>query len=135
MLLQGLVASMTALLPSSTAVLTANPFQWQLFLTGTRYSTMASCQSSVTSGESRKDSKQFIEPVEQRRSSVGEIMSKAKAKLTRAPSGSEALPDDEADFERQKAKEVVKQKRQEDYERLDLEKKTKFGMGGGNWTG
>lgn len=61
-------------------------------------------------------------------------MDKAKSKLSRRPSGAETLPDDEQDFERQKAKEVEKQRRKEEYERLGLEDRTKFGMpGAGGW--
>jgi len=57
-------------------------------------------------------------------------MDKAKQKLGRKPSGADALPDSEEDFERQKAKAVEKQKRKEEYERLGLGDKTKFGMPG-----
>lgn len=61
-------------------------------------------------------------------------MDKAKAKLSRTPSGAEELTDDQEDFERQKAKEVEKQKRKEEYERLSLGDRTKYGVSGaGGW--
>lgn len=58
-------------------------------------------------------------------------MDKAKSKLGRSPSGVEALPNDELDYERQRAKAVEKQRRKEEYERLGLSEKTKYGMPGG----
>lgn len=61
-------------------------------------------------------------------------MEKAKSKLGRRPSGADVLPDDEQDFERQKAKAIEKQRRKEEYERLGLGDRTKFGMpGAGGW--
>lgn len=59
----------------------------------------------------------------QRKSSVGKIMDKAKSKIN----GRERLSDDADDFEKSKAKEVEKQKKKEEYERLGLGDKTKFG--------
>ncbi|RMX79497.1 hypothetical protein D0869_08268 [Hortaea werneckii] len=72
---------------------------------------------------------------EERKSSFGQAMEKAKAKLSRSkPSNSESLPGDEADFEKQKAKDVEKQKRKEEYERLGLKEQTTFGLSGaGGW--
>ncbi|KAK5127165.1 hypothetical protein LTR85_008526 [Meristemomyces frigidus] len=71
---------------------------------------------------------------ERRKSSLEQVMDKAKAKLSRRPSGTEALPDDAEDFERQKAKEIEKQNREKEYERLGLGDKTKYGMSGaGGW--
>jgi hypothetical protein len=58
-------------------------------------------------------------------------MDKARSKLGRRPSGAESLAADEAEFERQKAKEIEKQRRKEEYERLGLGDRTKFGMPGG----
>ncbi|RMZ06411.1 hypothetical protein D0862_04624 [Hortaea werneckii] len=74
-------------------------------------------------------------PEQERKSSFGQAMEKAKAKLSRSkPSNSESLPDDNADFERQKAKDVEKQKRKEEYERLGLKEQTTFGLSGsGGW--
>lgn len=40
------------------------------------------------------------------------------------------LADDEADFERRKAKEEKKEQRKEEYERLGLDKKVHFGAAG-----
>ena len=61
-------------------------------------------------------------------------MDKARSKLGGRPSGAEALPDDEQDFERQKAKAIEKQRRKDEYERLGLGDRTTFGMpGSGNW--
>ena len=61
-------------------------------------------------------------------------MDKTKSKLGRRPSGAESLPDDEEDFQRQKAKAIEKQRRKEEYERLGLSDRTKFGMSGaGGW--
>lgn len=58
------------------------------------------------------------------------MMDKAKAKL----SGSERLPNDEREYQRMQAKEIEKQRRREDYERLGLEERTKFGTpGAGAW--
>ena len=51
--------------------------------------------------------------------------------MSRSPSGSEALPGNELEFERQRAKAVKKQQRKEEYERLGLGDKTKFGTPGG----
>lgn len=49
-------------------------------------------------------------------------------------SGSERLANDESDFERAKAKELEKQRRKEEYERLGLGDRTKFGQpGAGGW--
>ncbi|KAI6861718.1 hypothetical protein KC343_g11653 [Hortaea werneckii] len=72
---------------------------------------------------------------QERKSSFGQAMEKARAKLARSkPSNSEFLPDDEADFEKQKAKDVEKQKRKEEYERLGLKEQTTFGLNGaGGW--
>ncbi|RMY74614.1 hypothetical protein D0863_03133 [Hortaea werneckii] len=72
---------------------------------------------------------------QERKSSFGQAMEKAKARLSRSkPSNSESLPDDEADFEKQKAKDVEKQKRKEEYERLGLKEQTTFGLSGaGGW--
>lgn len=71
---------------------------------------------------------------EHRKSSFVKAIGKAKAKMSRSPSGAEELPDDEGDFERQKAKEVEKQKRKDDYERLGLGDRTKYGVSGaGGW--
>lgn len=55
-------------------------------------------------------------------------MDKAKAKLGR--SGSEVLASDEEEFEKMKAKEVKKEERQREYERLGLSDQTKMGMKG-----
>lgn len=61
-------------------------------------------------------------------------MEKAISKISRKPSGAKSLPQDEADFERQKAKEIDKLKRAEEYERLALADRTKFGLpGAGGW--
>lgn len=57
-------------------------------------------------------------------------MDKARAKFT----GSEKLSNNENDFERAKAKEIEKQRRKEEYEKLGLADITKFGRpGAGNW--
>lgn len=58
-------------------------------------------------------------------------MDKAKSKLGRSPSGAEALAGDEKEFERQKAKAVEKKRRREEFERLCLEDRTKYGSLGG----
>ena len=80
------------------------------------------------------DSGKRSEAGSRQKSSVERAMDKAKSKLGRRPSGSEALPNDERDFERQKAREVEKQRRKEDYERLGLDDRVKFGMkGAGGW--
>lgn len=57
-------------------------------------------------------------------------MEKAKSKFVRRPAGSESLPGSAEDFERQKAKEVEKGRRQAEYERLKLREQTIFGMKG-----
>jgi len=67
----------------------------------------------------------------QRKSSIERAMDKARSKLGRRPSGAESLAADEAEFERQKAKEIEKQRRKAEYERLGLGDRTKFGMPGG----
>ena len=59
------------------------------------------------------------------------VVDKARAKMS---GGSEKLPNDEGDFERAKAKELEKQRRKEEYERLGLGDRTKFGTpGAGGW--
>lgn len=64
------------------------------------------------------------------RSSIEKLMDKAKAKMSK----SQRLPDDEKEFEKAKAKEIEKQRRKEEYERLGLAEKTKFGTpGAGGW--
>ena len=80
------------------------------------------------------DSGKRSEAASHQKSTVERAMDKAKSKLGRRPSGSQALPNDEQDFERQKAREVEKQRRKEDYERLGLDDRVKFGMkGAGGW--
>ena len=99
-------------------------------------STASSSKSpaSSTRGGSSLDSGKYHNALERRRSTIERAMDKAKSKLGRRPSGAEALADDEADFERRKAKEVEKQRRKEEYERLGLGERTKFGMPGvGGW--
>ncbi|KAK5131761.1 hypothetical protein LTR08_000592 [Meristemomyces frigidus] len=97
-----------------------------------RPSTHSSSRSSTTSDQSRGD----LKISGQRKSIMGGVIDKAKAKLSRHPSGAEALPEDEEDFERQKAKDVEKQKRNQDYKRLGLADKTKYGTAGaGGWSG
>jgi len=44
--------------------------------------------------------------------------------------GYESLSDDEEDFEKEKQKAIVKQKRVDDYERLGLADRTRLGVGG-----
>ncbi|KAK4957305.1 hypothetical protein LTR10_005267 [Elasticomyces elasticus] len=96
-------------------------------------SSSRSSQATSVTSESTQSPQQTGE---RRKSSLGGIVGKAKAKLSRHPGGAEALADDEEDFQRQKAKEVEKQKRKEEYERLGLGDRTKYGMGGaGGWTG
>lgn len=63
---------------------------------------------------------------EQRRSSIGKIMDKARAKM----SGSERLPNDERDFEKEQRKAIERQKNKEAYERLRLGERTIYGMPG-----
>lgn len=92
-------------------------------------------QSSTTTEPSTYDAKPRPPIAERHKSSVGAMLDKAKAKLSRKPSGVDNLPDDEEDFERQKAKETEKQKRREEYERLGLGDRTKYGMGGNPWGG
>lgn len=58
-------------------------------------------------------------------------MDKARSKFGRSHSGADALPSDELEYERQRAKAMEKQRRKEEYERLELDKQTKYGMPGG----
>nr|POF26094.1 hypothetical protein CFP56_22242 [Quercus suber] len=61
-------------------------------------------------------------------------LAKARAKLSRHPSGAESLAGGEEEYERLKAKAIEKQKRRDEYERLGLGDRTKFGMqGAGRW--
>lgn len=90
--------------------------------------------SSLRTGST--SAKSSIQPSEgeQRKSSLTKIVEKAKTKM----SGSERLPNDERDFERQRQKEVEKQERKQErkqeYERLGLGDRTKFGVpGAGRW--
>lgn len=69
------------------------------------------------------------------KSSVERAMDKAKNKLGRSTRGTESLPNDELDFERQRAKTLEKQQRKEEYERLGLSEKTKYGSGGFSFSG
>ncbi|EMC93596.1 hypothetical protein BAUCODRAFT_37277 [Baudoinia panamericana UAMH 10762] len=74
------------------------------------------------------------EPRERRKSSLGRLVDKTVLKLNRRPSGAESLPNDEDDFQRQKAKEVEQQRRKEEYERLGLGERTTLGTpGAGGW--
>lgn len=57
-------------------------------------------------------------------------MDKARSKVG-SRSGSEVLANDELEYERQRAKAAEKQRRKEEYERLGLKDKTKFGQPGG----
>lgn len=75
------------------------------------------------------------ETVMGRKSTLGRALDMAKSKLNRRPSNAETLPGNERDFERSKAKEVKKEKRKEEYERLGLGEKTKMGTpGAGGWS-
>ena len=76
------------------------------------------------------DSGKRSEASDYRKSSLSSAMDKAKSKLSRRPSGPEALPNDEQDFQRQKAKALEKQRRKEEYERLGLDDRMKFGLKG-----
>ena len=97
-------------------------------------SSSARSPASSTRGGSSLDSVRRADAPERQRSSVERAMGKAKSRLSRRPSGAEALPDDEEDFERQKAKAIEKQRRKEEYERLGLGDRTKFGFpGAGGW--
>src|ERR1700761_6087605 len=95
-------------------------------------STASSSRSpaSSTRGGSSVESGRRAEPTERRRSGVERVMDKARSKLGRGPIGAEMLPNDEEDFEQQKAKEIEKQRRKEEYERLGLGERTKFGSPG-----
>ncbi|KAI7087315.1 hypothetical protein KC356_g4276 [Hortaea werneckii] len=92
-------------------------------------------ESTSISSSSGRPTSQTSDLERERKSSLGQAMEKAKAKLSRSkPSNSESLPDNEADFEKQKAKDVEKQKRKEEYERLGLKEQTTFGLNGaGGW--
>ena len=78
-------------------------------------SSSARSPASSTRGGSSLDSVRRADAPERQRSSVERAMGKAKSRLSRRPSGAEALPDDEEDFERQKAKAIEKQRRKEEY--------------------
>lgn len=65
-----------------------------------------------------------------RKSTIERAMEKAKSKLGRRPSDAESLASNEEEYERQKAKAIERQRRKEEYERLGLGDKTKFGMPG-----
>ena len=96
----------------------------------------SSSRSSATSEQTRSDSKGSSQGPEPRKSAMGEVIDKAKTKLSRRPSDSEALPESEEDFQKQKAKDVKKEKRMADYERLGLAEKTRYGTAGaGGWSG
>lgn len=69
-------------------------------------------------------------PRSQASNTIERYVDKAKSKLSRRTHGAEILPDDEQDFEHQKAKAIEKQRREEEYERLKLKDRTVFGMGG-----
>lgn len=66
------------------------------------------------------------------RFSVAKVIDKAKAKVSKREG--QSLPDDEEDFEKQRAKEVKKEQRKADYERLGLDERVKFGtLGAGGF--
>ncbi|TKA31816.1 hypothetical protein B0A50_01895 [Salinomyces thailandicus] len=97
-------------------------------------SSSSSSKQSSTAQTTSSTQTSSTQPAERSRSPIAQAMEKAKAKLSRRPSGSEALPNDEKDFEKQEARAVEKQKRKEEYERLGLAEQTKYGMGGaGGW--
>ncbi|KAK4635181.1 hypothetical protein CLAFUW4_01427 [Fulvia fulva] len=87
-------------------------------------SSVYSTSSSTTSSSTYSTSHPLLD--NQRKSSLSKVIDKARGKL----SGSEKLPNDESDFERAKAKELEKQRRKEEYERLGLGERTKFGQPG-----
>ncbi|KAF2099279.1 hypothetical protein NA57DRAFT_55252 [Rhizodiscina lignyota] len=67
------------------------------------------------------------------KSPLAAAFGKAKAKigeLHERRGSRDKLPSDEAEFERMRAKEQEKERRREEYERLGLGDKTKFGAGG-----
>ena len=73
------------------------------------------------------ESSRRADALEYRRSS---LMDKARSKLGRQPSDSVSIASSEDDFQKQKAKAIEKQRRKEEYERLGLGDRTKYGMGG-----
>lgn len=87
--------------------------------------------ASSTRGSSSIDSAKRPLVSDQRKSSIDRVMEKARSKVGRSPAGVEALPGNEAEFEREHAKAVKKQQRKEEYERLGLGERTKFGTPGG----
>jgi len=58
------------------------------------------------------------------------MFDKARTKLRHGSKDMEELAGDEEEFERQRQKEIEQQKRKEEYEKLALNQKTKFGSGG-----
>lgn len=82
-----------------------------------------SMESSSRAGNTSIDSGSQPLLEGQRKSSIGKIMDRAKSKMT----GGERIADNESEFERLKAKEVEKQRRKEEYERLGLGDRTKYG--------
>ncbi|KXT11786.1 hypothetical protein AC579_9230 [Pseudocercospora musae] len=66
----------------------------------------------------------------EKRSSISRAMDKIRSKVT----GSERLPSDVSESEKAKAKEIEKQQRKEDYERLAMDYRIKYGLpGAGVW--
>lgn len=61
--------------------------------------------------------------------------SSAKARLSPSSKGQGVLAGSEEEYQKLKAKEEEKQKRNEEYERLRLGDKVKFGQGGMNMNG
>lgn len=94
-------------------------------------STTSRSPASSTRGGSSIDSAKRPHVADPRKSSIDRAMEKAKSKLGRSPAGAEALPSDELEYERQRAKAVEKQRRKEEYERMGLSDRTKYGMPGG----
>jgi len=66
-----------------------------------------------------------------RKSSISRVVdkAKAKAKLSRSPAGAEMLANDNEQFEKMKEKEIKKEQKKEEYERLGLGNRTMYGMG------
>lgn len=61
-------------------------------------------------------------------------MSRAMDKIRSKVTGSERLPGDMSESEKAKAKEIEKQQRKEDYEKLAMDYRIKYGLpGAGVW--
>ncbi|KAF2754145.1 hypothetical protein EJ05DRAFT_479694 [Pseudovirgaria hyperparasitica] len=97
---------------------------------------MAQISSKHQQPQSSQDTPQARQQNQQERplkspSEMSPLFGEVKAKLGGKGKKHQALPSDEAEFEKLREKEQKKEERKHEYDRLELGNRTKFGMGRG----